>query len=128
VVQAADLADDAVRWWDDNKLLSWDNVTMGFLASMFGMGGKGGGFGNPGDLTMLMNQRSAAGQAASMAPPPQSVAPVAPPMPTVRPVTAPTPTPAKSVPIPSRRPEVLDRVSQNPEVSAKNVETPWPPT
>jgi hypothetical protein len=72
---------------------------MGFLASMFGMGGKG--FGDPGDLTMLMNQRSAAGQAASMAPPPQSVAPVAPPMPTVRPVTAP---PAPVVPKPRERP------------------------
>jgi hypothetical protein len=88
VVQAADLADDAVRWWDDNKLLSWDDVTMGFLASLFGGMGKGGPFGNPGDLVMLMNQRSAAGQAASMAP---SAPPVAPPVPRVRPVTAPTP-------------------------------------
>jgi hypothetical protein len=111
---------------------------MGFLSSLFGMGGGKGPIGGITDMSPFLNQRSAAGQAASMMPPVQSVAPVAPPVPRERPVTAPLPrvrpgtapesTPTKPVPIPPRRPEVLDRVSQNPEVSAKNVETPWPST
>jgi hypothetical protein len=64
---------------------------MGFLSSLFGMGGGKGPIGGITDMSPLLNQRSAAGQAASMMPPPQSVAPVAPPTPRVRPVTAPMP-------------------------------------